>query len=210
MQNQTHTTQDVFQKKQDEKILVVSKQKLFVHETFDGIKNVNFKDYQKIIEMHKKFLWRSKMETNENYKQIIPYLIFTNDNKYFLMERKSTASEKRLKSKCSLGIGGHIREEDLQKKSIVEWAKREFHEEVSYNGNLTIEPIGLLNDESDSVGRVHTGFVFLLRGDSDEISINDEHKSGTLLTLEECKMLYPRMEHWSQIVFNYLKKLPAY
>jgi|SaaInlStandDraft_4_1057021.scaffolds.fasta_scaffold01473_4 predicted NUDIX family phosphoesterase len=206
MQNQKdESSQAIFNKKNDEKILVVSKHKLFSHEAFNGIKSIDFDRYQKVIEMHKKFMWRSEIETNENYKQIIPYLIFTSNNKYFLMQRKNEASEVRLRNKCSLGIGGHIKEEDLSKTNISGWSEREFHEEVSYKGKLKIEPVGILNDENDEVGRVHTGFVFLLHGNSEKIEIRDEHKSGVLLTLQECKNFYNRMERWSQIVFNYLK-----
>jgi predicted NUDIX family phosphoesterase len=194
----------VFNKTKDEKILVVSTKKLFCFEAFHGIKKVDFESYQKTIDTHKKFLWRSDMETNENYKQIIPYLIFNYQDKYFLMQRKNNSSEVRLQNKCSLGIGGHIRKEDLQKTSILGWAEREFHEEVSYNGSLKIEPIGVLNDDSDEVGRVHLGLVFLLRGDSKSITIKDEHHSGTLLTLQECKQFYNQMEQWSRMVFKHL------
>ena len=60
------------------------------------------------------------------YKQIIPYMIFEYADNYFLMERKSTASEQRLKSKLSLGIGGHIRQEDLDGGTIFDWASENF------------------------------------------------------------------------------------
>ena len=70
------------------------------------------------------------METDPAYKQIIPYLVFTYENKYFLMQRQKKASETRLQSKYSLGIGGHIREEDMENCTLVDWAKREFEEEI--------------------------------------------------------------------------------
>src|SRR5690606_7557172 len=104
---------------------------------------------------------RSLMEQDQRYKQIIPYLVFTHENKYFVMQRTSTTTEQRLKNKYSLGIGGHIRQEDMNGNSIFEWAEREFHEEVSYHGNLEIIPLGVLNDDTNDVGKVHIGFVFL-------------------------------------------------
>ena len=69
----------VFIKKEDEKILVVERKKLFVEGEFNGIRKIDFDSYQKLIEDNKQFLWRSKMETDTSYKQIIPYLVFNFD-----------------------------------------------------------------------------------------------------------------------------------
>ena len=196
----------VFVKNQDEKILVVKKNILFSYQTFNGLKKVLFNDYQKLINKHKKFLWRSKMEIDFSYKQIIPYLVFSYEDQFFMMKRKNTSSETRLKNKYSLGIGGHIREEDMKKSSIIDWAKREFEEEVKYNASYKVIPVGLLNDERNDVGKVHVGFVFLLKGNSAKIAIRDEHIEGDLMSMDECKLLYNQMESWSQIVFDFLKE----
>lgn len=195
--------------KSDEKILVVNRNKILDDENlFSGFLPItNFDKYLKIIETQKEFIWRSKAETDNTYKQIIPYLIFSFQGKLFLMQRKSTASEERLKNKYSLGIGGHIREEDMQQNNIFNWAKREFIEEVNYQGNLTIKPMGLVNDESNDVGKVHLGFIFLLIGDSSNISVKSELKQGTLTTLQECENLYSSMETWSQLSLSYLKTI---
>ena len=194
--------------KKDEKILVVARETILKDKPFDGfLPTKNFVDeYQGLIEEHKEFLWRSEVENDLSYKQIIPYLVFRNNGKIFVMQRKSTASETRLQSKFSLGIGGHIREEDITNKSLFDWAAREFEEEVDYKGRFEITPIGLINDDCNSVGQVHIGFVFLLEGDLGEISIRDEHKSGQMLSLEECAAIYPNMENWSQLVFDFLNK----
>jgi predicted NUDIX family phosphoesterase len=193
--------------KKDEKILVVPRAIIFESKQFDGfLATKDLESYQKTIELHKEFLWRSEVENNTSYKQIIPYLVFEFNEKIFIMQRKSTASESRLQSKYSLGIGGHIREEDIENKSLNEWAMREFDEEVNYQGQFSIKPLGLINDDSNEVGQVHLGFVFLLQGNSDKISIRDEHKSGKLCSFEECESFFPSMETWSQLVFEYMKK----
>lgn len=200
----TKKNNPVFVKKEDEKILVVERKTIFPKEILQGIQKIDFDLYLNLIEKNKNFLWRSQVETDTNYKQIIPYLVFNFQDKFFLMQRKSNASEVRLQNLYSLGIGGHIKEKDLMQKSIFDWARREFTEEVDYKGTFEVTPIGLLNDESNFVGQVHTGFVFLLKGDSNKIQIRDEHKEGTLYTLEECKTFYSKMEQWSQIVLDYL------
>lgn len=182
-----------------EEILVVKREHLFADEpAWSGLKQVNFERYLKIITQHQEFHPRYLMETDPAYKQIIPYLVFQYKDTYFLMARSAKASETRLASKMTLGIGGHIRKSDMAESDIFSWAKREFHEEVNYSGNLAITPLGILNDDSDTVGKVHIGFVFLLKGDSDDISIKSELASGQLVTLEECQELKSRMEGWSQ------------
>src|SRR5882757_138140 len=76
----------------DEQILVVRRTHLFAtYDAWHGLKELDFDHYMHIINHRKEFHPRSIMETNPTYKQIIPYLIFTYDNKYFLMQRKSDA-----------------------------------------------------------------------------------------------------------------------
>jgi predicted NUDIX family phosphoesterase len=195
----------------DEQILVVKRTALFPEENsaWHGFKEVNFDHYMAIINQYKQFLPRSIMETDPAYKQIIPYLIFMYDNKYFLMQRKSDASEARLRNKLTLGIGGHIRQEDMQEDSLFAWALREFHEEVEYAGRVTVKPLGILNDDSDEVGKVHIGFVLLLIGDSPSISIKSELKNGSLVSLQECIAQRECMESWSQFIIDYLSGVPV-
>ena len=189
----------------DEHILVVRRAHLFAgNAAWHGLKELDFDHYMHIIDHRKEFNPRLIMETNPTYKQIIPYLIFTHENKYFLMQRKSDASETRLRNKLTLGIGGHIREEDIQENSLVAWAMREFHEEVNYAGNLTVKPLGIINDDSNDVGKVHIGFAFLLCGDSPEISIKSELKHGELVSLDDCIAQKESMETWSQFVVDAL------
>lgn len=185
-----------------EQILVIRRDLLFPDGAWHGLKAVDFTSYLNLIQNHKEFNSRAAMETDPTYKQIIPYLIFEHNNHYFLMQRAKKASETRLQSKFTLGIGGHIRKEDMQSNSLFDWATREFHEEVHYTGNLTIEPLGILNDDSNEVGKVHSGFVFLLHGSSGNITVKSELASGKLYSLAECQGFYDRMENWSQMVMD--------
>lgn len=206
METQAIKNQSIPPKLNDEKILVVRRKSLFQDGGFDGFLPLEkFTNYLEIIKENREFMWRSEMELDTNYKQIIPYLVFSFDNRFFLMQRKSTASETRLKNKYSLGIGGHIRQEDIVSDNIFEWAKREFEEEVNYSGQINIKLLGLINDDSTEVGRVHFGLVIMLEGDSSAISVKSELKSGQLFDMTECMEYYPNMETWSQLVLNYLK-----
>lgn len=193
---------------QDEAILVVKRDTIFQCDgPWQGLKQCDYDWYLWAIEHHGQFHSRVAMENDPRYKQIIPYLVFTHDDKLFVMERKSTATEQRLASKLSVGIGGHVRREDIAGSTIFDWAYREFNEEVSYEGDLEFEPLGIINDDSDSVGQVHLGFVFLLRGTTPNISVKSELKSGQLISCSELTHTSPdfvRFENWSQMVLRAL------
>lgn len=192
-----------------ENILVVPTSELFFEGAWQGLRGTDELDlqaYLDVIQDRCLFLLRPEMEQNLNYKQIIPYLVFKYQDKYFLMQRGGQASESRLRSKFSFGIGGHIREDDMQGTSIFDWARREFAEEVDYQGKLEVSMLGILNDDSNDVGKVHLGLVMLLVGDSDKIAVKSELKSGELLTIDECEPFEAQMENWSKLVFTALKK----
>lgn len=199
------TKQQVTDKRKLDELILVVKRNLLLNNNLQGLHPVDFNYYLNLIKNHQEFLPRFLMEENPTYKQIIPYLVFANNDKLFLMQRKAKPSETRLRNKYSLGIGGHIRQEDMTSDSIIDWAQREFYEEVNYSGSLIIEPIGILNDDSNDVGKVHIGFVFLLIGNSDKISVKSELKDGRLISFEECESYYDNMETWSQLVYNFLK-----
>lgn len=210
MSTVTHTTdqaQEQIKNSHDEMILVVKRERLFPDGPWEGLRVDQLTHCLDTIAAHSEFNPRQLMENDPSYKQIIPYLIFQHKDKFFLMQRQERASETRLQSKYSLGIGGHMRLEDFEQgPDLFAWAKREFQEEVAYTGNLEIFPVGVLNDDSNSVGQVHIGLVLMLIGDSSDISVKSELKSGQLMSLIECFDYVHKMETWSQIVFMEILK----
>lgn len=204
-QNKIQTTQQPVTTSHDEDILVIKRDILFAENTWQGLQTDRTETYINCIAKHQEFLPRSLMEQDERYKQIIPYIVFRYNNAYFMMQRKASASEQRLKNKYTLGIGGHMRHEDmLNSNSVFDWAKREFHEEVVYSDPFTIKTIGFINDDSTEVGKVHLGLLLLIEGTSENIAVKSELKSGILTPLAEIKNYYDQMETWSQIAFSFL------
>ena len=120
------------------------------------------------------------------------------------MERSPNASEKKLKNKLSIGIGGHLNKNDL-KKDIISWGMREFHEEVNYHDSFEIKLIGFINDESNDVGKLHLGIIYLMQAHNNKINIKSELKSGKLISLDECSKYYDQLEPWSQLGINFIK-----
>ncbi len=191
-----------------EKILVVERNELLLNVKTDGI---YIEDMNLLLDKISKkgfYMDRSVAEEDERYKQIIPYLVYRYKNQYFLMQRSSKAGEQRLKNLYTLGIGGHVRESDLKlATNLFDLAQREFFEEINFVGNYTPIFLGILNDDSNSVGRVHLGLVFLLEGDSADISVKTELQSGVLMSLEQIAKLEESLEGWSKMLFSYLQKI---
>jgi len=152
------------------------------------------------------FLPRSAMEVDPAYKQIIPYFVFVHNDRIFVMQRSNQAGEQRLAGAYTIGIGGHVRKTDWDAgPSIRAWGMREFAEEVAYRGTIErVVPFGVVNDDSNLVGQVHIGFVYVLHGSSNAIAVHSELASGQLMSRAEALALRDRMETWSQLVLDAL------
>ena len=164
--------------------------------------------YLSIIAARRQFRSRGAVEDDPSYQQIIPYLVFRHRDRYLLTRRLKQSTEKRLRHLYSLGVGGHINRDDVADDAadpVQEGLRREFEEEVVYSGAWSHRLIGLINDDSNEVSRVHLALVFEVSGDLPEISIRETGKlEGELLRLEEMKIYYLDMESWSQLIYDHL------
>lgn len=184
--------------------MVVKRDDLFKDGIWNGISSKNLKKYINLIYKKHKFARRGDAEEDPTVKQIIPYLFYESGGKIFLMKRKSDHTDRRLADKYSLGIGGHINKSDIKGSDIMKWAKREFEEEIDYQGIYNAQYLGLLNDDSNEVGLVHAGLIIRIEGEGNGISVRDEHLSGELVDLKVAGKFYKQMESWSQIVYDFL------
>ena len=189
-----------------EQVLCVKREDMFPDGAWHGFVSNDLDRHQAVIREHHFFMPRDAVENDPAYQQIIPYVVFRHDPHYFLTHRLRASSEKRLRKQYSLGIGGHINPGDLEAGDpILDGLKREWSEEVVYDGRFEAQLIGLLNDDSSPVSKVHLGVVFLVDGDSPKISIRETDKlAGELLTLDEMRIYYLGMESWSQMVYDRL------
>ena len=89
------------------------------------------------------------MEQDPSFKQLIPYVIFrytteSGDVLLFQYTRGSGQGEKRLHSKRSVGIGGHICSDDASAASVYdEGMRRELAEEVRIDTPVPRSPRGI-------------------------------------------------------------------
>ena len=191
----------------DEHVLCVARDDIFPDGAWHGFVSSGLERAEAVIRERSFFMPRSEVEEDPAYQQVIPYVVFRHGDRYFLTRRLKASSEKRLRQQYSLGVGGHINPGDLgQGDPIADGMRREWEEEVTYRGSFEATLLGLLNDDSSPVSRVHLALVFLVDGDSPEIAIRETQKlSGELLTLEEMRMFYLEMESWSQMVYDRLR-----
>jgi len=191
-----------------EQVLCVRREDIFPDGAWHGFVSDRLEERQAVIREHHFFMARAKVEDDPNYQQIIPYVVFRHGDRYFLTHRLRASSEKRLRKQYSLGLGGHINPGDLEAGDpIQDGLKREWEEEVIYDGSFETKLIGLLNDESSPVSKVHLGVVFLVDGDTPNIAIRETDKlAGELLTLDEMRIYYLGMESWSQMVYDRLAR----
>lgn len=190
-----------------EKILVVSRKKLFEDIFFEGFEREKITYYLERIRKYSIFMKRFLVENDPNYKQIIPYLIIKFKNKYFMFQRFPVGVEDRLFHKYSVGIGGHINEKDVKKNEdlINSGLEREFGEELIYNKKLSYKIAGLINDDFDEVGKVHFGIVYLIEIETPEIRVRENSKmEGRLVDKEDLLKYKYKMERWSQILIDNL------
>jgi len=106
---------------------------------------------------------RSEMETDPSFKQIIPYVVLHYQGQVFHYTRGKRATESRLQSLRSIGVGGHISADDsnLFDSPYREAMFREVAEEVCLETKYTEHCVGLINDDQTPVGQVHLGVVHL-------------------------------------------------
>lgn len=173
------------------------------------------------------FLSRDVCEHDPSYKQIIPYTILSYDDhssqEWELLSywRSTASSEERLHGNCSIGIGGHVNVEDVNLGNPYEGLAevlsrcryREIYEEVAMNWQSLLFPenesrfIGIINDDSNDVGKVHLGLVYEHFLVSKDIYPKENAlKTFEFMTVAKQKENYEFMESWSQIVYRYLEK----
>jgi len=108
---------------------------------------------------------RSEAEQDKRYKQLIPYALIICGDKILRYRRGKGGQETRLHGLFSVGVGGHISEEDngLFSSGIgyAEAMRRELMEEVSIDAAKEMA-VAVINDDSTEVGYVHLGIVHIV------------------------------------------------
>jgi len=156
-----------------------------------------------------RFIERSKAEVDPSFKQLIPYVVMRWEQKLLCYVRGKGSGEERLRSLGSVGIGGHISVADRglftgdMRDVFRDALRREVAEEVEVQTEFTEKVAGLINDDSNPVGRVHLGVLMVWRLTEPKV-VRRERSITSLefLTIEELKKRRYKLETWSQIIID--------
>ncbi|MDD5198344.1 MAG: hypothetical protein PHC88_00945 [Terrimicrobiaceae bacterium] len=155
------------------------------------------------------FAPRSSAETDPSLKQIIPYAVFTHGGRILRYVRGAKSGEKRLVTKASIGIGGHINDADeglfaFDADAYRVAVEREIAEELKLGGGFTDRVAGLINDDSNEVGRVHLGVVHVVDLESDDVRPGEAAIAQLEFVTPEALLVDREdLETWSQIVIDH-------
>jgi predicted NUDIX family phosphoesterase len=161
------------------------------------------------------FLSRAAAEADPTHKQIIPYALLACGERVLHYVRGKKAGEQRLVAKGSIGIGGHMNDED---ESLFAWdeqayragVQREVNEEVEIATPFEDRIVALLNDDTTEVGRVHLGVVHVFRLAEEKVQKREAMITNrAFLTKAELEERRESLETWSQICVDHLDRLLA-
>src|ERR1700722_10718152 len=145
----------------DENVLVVKRTLFDELGSFHGLNFEPRKYLDAILSRGNNFfLARGQAEDESTNKQIIPYVVIAHDDKVLHYVRGKKAGEQRLVAKGSIGIGGHMNENDESLFALDEAAyragvEREVSEEIKIESGFEDRIVALLNDDTTEVGKVH-------------------------------------------------------
>ncbi len=188
----------------DEQILVVPR-RLLDPRPARGFSPDGAAEFVRRIAAHGRYVRRADVEHVPAVKQIIPYAIVRHARRVFLFQRTRAGGEARLHGKFSIGVGGHVTRGDVAGTGdpLAAGLRRELEEELRIGGRWSARLVGVLNDDSDPVGRVHFGLVHVVEVDSSDIAVReDDRLTGRLADGAEVRSLYDRMETWSQLILD--------
>ena len=154
---------------------------------------------------------RALLETNPKFRQLIPYVVVKQGDKYLAYERSKSGGESRLHNLFSIGIGGHVDAVDAvyDEKGVFQLTDtlrtgmyRELHEELGLTESdfLGMTTIGYLSKDVTPVDEVHLGIVLVAEVHADLVvtSKEDALNLAGFLTADELAKL--NLESWSETV----------
>ncbi len=164
-------------------------------------------------------LERKVAENSLEYKQLISYVILTNEKGEVLIYRRGAYSNahEMLKGSACLGFGGHVQNIDTERlfkgfAGVFHTAEREVSEELKGVIPTDLEIVGYINDDSSPEGVKHLGVV--LQGkipkEFDIINVGKELSVNGLkfMTPTELYDHFYDFEFWSQLVIKQFYKVP--
>jgi predicted NUDIX family phosphoesterase len=186
----------------EEQVLVVPREAIVPGGGWLGVRRDGIATALDTVARQGRFVRRSDAEDDPSLKQVIPYLVLRDADRWFLMRRTRAGGDARLHDRWSIGVGGHLNPGD---GDAVGGLRREWAEELVADFEPDFIPVGLLNDDTTPVGTVHVGIVYAADAAGRPVEIRETHKlTGSFATTAEVAAVRDEMETWSRLVFDAL------
>jgi len=200
----------------DENILVVKRSLFDELGSFHGL-NFEARKYLDAIlsRGNNFFLPRKQAENDPTHKQIIPYALLAFRDKVLFYVRGKKAGEQRLVAKGSIGIGGHMNQDDeslfnfaIDEAAYRAGVEREVNEEIKIDTKFDDKIVALINDDTTEVGQVHLGIVHVFKLAEPKVEKREAMITGlAFLGKNELMARRDSLETWSQLCLDSLDRL---
>ncbi|MEP6639547.1 MAG: NUDIX hydrolase [Chloroflexota bacterium] len=188
----------------DEQVFVVPRSAVVDEAGWYGVRTEGLDRFVTALERDGRYEPRDRMERDPGFKQVIPYLVLRDGERYFLMQRTTAGGDARLHGRYSIGVGGHLNPGD---GGLLGGLRREWDEEVVAAFVPAFQLIGMLNDDTTEVGAVHIGAVYLTDAEGRPVAIRETDKlSGDFVEPFAVEAVADRLETWSRLVFEHLEQ----
>ncbi len=185
-----------------ELVYVVPRERVLGPRAWHGMLGAGARARLEVIATVGRFEPRAAMEVDPRFKQVIPYLVLRDRGRYFLMRRTRAGGDARLHDLFSIGVGGHLNPGDVDLRGGL---RREWAEELAADFVPRFRLLGLLNDDTTDVGRVHLGVVYLAEAAGRPVAVRETAKlEGRFAPPEDVRAVYDRMETWSRLVWDFV------
>ena len=185
-----------------EQVLVVPRASVTGGSSWQGFRTSELDGLLGAILREGRYEPRASVESDPRWKQLIPYLVVRDGPRYFLMQRTSAGADVRLHDLLTIGVGGHVNPGD---GGVDGGLVREWHEEIDADFDPEPRFLGLLNDDTTDVGRVHLGVVFSVDARGRPLAIRETNKlRGSFATADDVRAVAGQLETWSQLIFEHL------
>ena len=186
-----------------ELVYVVPRDAILGHGAWHGVRTTETDAFLAVVDAHGRFEARAAMEADPSFKQIIPYLVLRDGYRYFLMRRTRAGGDARLHDAWSIGVGGHVNPGD---RDLAGGLLREWTEELVADFIPEFRLVGLLNDDTTDVGRVHLGAVYVAEAAGRAVAIRETDKlTGGFATPGQVAEVADRLETWSRLAFEFVE-----
>ena len=198
----------------EERVLCFERKLLEQLGVFQGI-NLEVQKFLPVLTASKNLVYlnRSEAEQDRRYKQLIPYVLLISKGRILRYRRGKGGQETRLHGLYSVGIGGHISDEDHGLFSAgvgyEDGMRRELMEEVAVE-QVNAPSVALINDDSTEVGYVHFGVVHVMQLEDETVA---GRRSGIVapefVSFRDALVDTSAYESWSRFCLENLEALLA-